>query len=101
MRRLLRVAVVTATLSMGAVAIPQPASAAGCQSIQWQQMRFKDMAPFREWYAASADPTGYAFDEYTYTINGVCTSTAGNLWYRRAADGAPSVYTFSDHRRPL
>ncbi|MEV4630027.1 hypothetical protein AB0J90_27555 [Micromonospora sp. NPDC049523] len=98
MRRLLQAAVATATLAVGVAAIPQPASAAGCQSIQLQQMRFADESPFRASYSSSARVTGYAYDDYTYTMNGVCTSTAGNLWYRRAADGAPSVYIYSGHR---
>lgn len=87
-------------ISLGVMAVPSAASAAGCDPIARQQMRFANSSPWRYGYSSSSGIAGYAYSAYTYTIDGVCANSAGNLWYRRAAD--PSVvYIYSGHRIPL
>lgn len=96
MRRSLLALATAIVLPLSALAVPTPALAAGCVSTGYIQMRFAS-APWRYGYSSSAKVAGYASPDYTYTMDGRCTSAAGLLWYRRAADPVV-VYIYSAHR---
>lgn len=96
MKRSLLALAAAIVLPLSTLAVPTPAFAAGCTTTPYIEMRFAE-APWRYGYSSSSRVAGYAYPEYTYIMDGRCTSPAGLLWYRRAAD--PSVvYIYSAHR---
>ncbi|MEK8106285.1 hypothetical protein NKG94_15815 [Micromonospora sp. M12] len=84
-------------LPLSVVAVPSAALAAGCVNTGYIEMRFASSSPWRYGYSSSSGVAGYAYSDYTYMMDGRCTSAAGLLWYRRAADPVV-VYIYSAHR---
>lgn len=96
MRRSLLALATAIALPLGTMAVPTPALAAGCTRMDRTEMQFAK-APWRYGYSQTSGVAGYAYPEYTYMMDGRCTSPAGLLWYRRAADPVV-VYIYSGHR---
>ncbi|MGW5560151.1 hypothetical protein ACWER9_23365 [Micromonospora sp. NPDC003944] len=96
MKKSLLALATAAMLPLGVLAAPSPALAAGCTTTSTILMRFADGSPFRSGYSSTSPLIGYAYSDYTYAMNGRCTSAAGLLWYRAA--GSPTMYIYSAHR---
>ncbi|MEU6414159.1 hypothetical protein [Microbispora sp. NPDC046933] len=96
-KRLWQALVAGALLVLGIVAVPNPANAWSCTTIQTQFMYFEEGTPIHSAPRGSSSVVGILGYEQPLDVNGSCVSDSGLQWWRVDV-GAYNGYAYDGYR---